>query len=352
MLTEFKGPALIEEFLDSPEYNVTVWGCATREANSIAVLGISTMTYDAFDDIHDRLCTFEAKWDPASAAYQHIPASAGAGVARTPGRDRARVSRCVPRRRLPRLRARGSAPARQQPMALDVNANCDLSPDSGFANAGRATGLSYADMLEQLVLFALQRRDNALARSDARYATEGRVPLPVARWPGDFGEQDGFGSHPVGRRPRGNRLAHRSIHAGGPARHLRHPAELGHLRQADAECVDQMFGEAIARPGDDNYRFISCWEDQQLAGFACYGRESLTQGTWDLFWICVSGAARRKGAGRALLAEVQHRAAHERVRLMVIYTSSTDKYAPARRHVRSVRLHAHGSGSGLLRGWR
>jgi ribosomal protein S18 acetylase RimI-like enzyme len=120
---------------------------------------------------------------------------------------------------------------------------------------------------------------------------------------------------------------------------------IGIFSRSDADCVDQMFGEAYSKPGEDNYRFLSCWEDEStsmpignrqtlvnstMLGFACYGRESLTQGAWDLFWICVSGAARRKGAGRALLAEVQHRAAQERVRLIVIYTSSTDKYAAAR----------------------
>ena len=121
----------------------------------------------------------------------------------------------------------------------------------------------------------------------------------------------------------------------------------GIFSRSDADCVDQMFGEAYARPSEDNYRFLSCWEDEltspstpigerqspvnsTMLGFACYGRESLTQDTWDLFWICVSSAARRKGAGRALLTEVQHRAAQERVRLIVIYTSSTEKYAAAR----------------------
>jgi ribosomal protein S18 acetylase RimI-like enzyme len=104
----------------------------------------------------------------------------------------------------------------------------------------------------------------------------------------------------------------------------------GIFGRADAECVDQMFAETLAKPGDDNYRWLSCWEENTLVAFACYGREALTTGTWDLFWLCVSSAARRKGAGRALLAEVQHRAARERVRLMVIYTSSTAKYAPAR----------------------
>jgi ribosomal protein S18 acetylase RimI-like enzyme len=110
----------------------------------------------------------------------------------------------------------------------------------------------------------------------------------------------------------------------------------GIFNQSDAECVDQMFGEAFTKPGDDNYRFISCREGDRLVGFVCYGRESLTHGTWDLFWVCVSSSARRQGAGRALLADVQRHAALEHVRLIVIYTSSTDKYGPARRLYESM----------------
>ncbi len=104
----------------------------------------------------------------------------------------------------------------------------------------------------------------------------------------------------------------------------------GIFNQSDADCVDGMFGEAFNKVSDDNYRFISCREGDHLLGFACFGRESLTHGTWDLFWVCVAADARRKGAGRALLAEVQRQAAHKSVRLIVIYTSSTDRYAPAR----------------------
>lgn len=150
------GPALIEEFLDSAEYNVSVWG--SPEANEIKVLGISTMTYDYFNDIHDRLCTFDAKWTPSSEAYQKIPAICPAPVsdelrvaiekvalaayAATGVRDYGRVD----------LRLLG-----QQPMALDVNANCGLSEDDGFMNAARHAGLSYGEMLEQILKFAIQR---------------------------------------------------------------------------------------------------------------------------------------------------------------------------------------------------
>lgn len=110
----------------------------------------------------------------------------------------------------------------------------------------------------------------------------------------------------------------------------------GIFNQSDAECVDQMFVEAFNQQSDDNYRFISCWEGDQLLGFACYGCESLTHGTWDLFWVCVSNGARRKGAGHMLLAEVQRQAGREYVRLIVIYTSSSGRYAPARRLYESM----------------
>ncbi len=105
---------------------------------------------------------------------------------------------------------------------------------------------------------------------------------------------------------------------------------------ADADCVDDMFVQSLRQPSDEAYRFLSCWEESpsltsRMIGFACCGREALTKGTWDLFWICVDRAARGKGAGSLLLTEAQRLAIEDGARLMVIYTSSTDIYAPARR---------------------
>jgi D-alanine-D-alanine ligase len=154
LIEEYNAPILIEEFLDSAEYNVSVWGLN----HDASVLGISMMTYDAFEDIHDRLCTFDAKWTPDSEAYQKIPAICPAPVspelkakieavsiaayAATGVRDYGRVD----------LRLRNG-----EPMALDVNANCGLSYDDGFMNAARAAGLSYGEMLERIIQFAIQR---------------------------------------------------------------------------------------------------------------------------------------------------------------------------------------------------
>jgi ribosomal protein S18 acetylase RimI-like enzyme len=99
----------------------------------------------------------------------------------------------------------------------------------------------------------------------------------------------------------------------------------------DADCVDEMFGHALAKPTPDNYRFLSGWVDGHMAAFACYGWEALTHGTWGLFWVCTLPEARGQGLGSALLGEAVRVACAEGGRLMIIYTSSTAPYAPARR---------------------
>jgi D-alanine-D-alanine ligase len=154
IIEEFKQPALIEEFLDSAEYNVTVWGAG----DDMTVLGISSMTYEAFSDIHDRLCTFDAKWTPASEAYQRIPATCPAPVSEELKRKIEAVS--VAAYRASGCRDYGRVDLRLQngePMALDINANCDVSPDGGFAHAAEAAGMNYGEMLERVVQMAVQR---------------------------------------------------------------------------------------------------------------------------------------------------------------------------------------------------
>jgi ribosomal protein S18 acetylase RimI-like enzyme len=111
----------------------------------------------------------------------------------------------------------------------------------------------------------------------------------------------------------------------------------GVFGETDAACVDEMILETWDAPKVDSYHWLSCdWVESPggtpaMVGFACYGTESLTHNTWDLFWICVRPAARGKGVGRALMAEAEAQVRLANGRLMVIYTSSTPSFAPARR---------------------
>jgi D-alanine-D-alanine ligase len=154
LIDEFNQPVLIEEFLDSQEYNVSLWG----NGEDVTVLGVSMMTYDAFDDIHDRLCTFEAKWVKESAAYRQIPAICPAPLS---AELKAQIEAvAIMAYRITGCRDYGRIDLRLKhgrPMVLDVNTNCDVSPEGGFAKAAHAAGLSYAEMLERIIHLAMRR---------------------------------------------------------------------------------------------------------------------------------------------------------------------------------------------------
>jgi D-alanine-D-alanine ligase len=158
VLAHFRAGAIIEEFLDSQEYAISLWG----PPDALEVLGISVIHYDGFSDLRDRLCTFEAKWLDESEAYHKTmpacPAPLGPALAAELAevaigshcacglRDYSRID----------VRLRNG-----EPMVLDVNSNCDLSETGGFANTAQAAGWEYGAMLERLALLAAERAEGA-----------------------------------------------------------------------------------------------------------------------------------------------------------------------------------------------
>lgn len=74
------------------------------------------------------------------------------------------------------------------------------------------------------------------------------------------------------------------------------------------------------------------WRDEEgVKGFICFGSHSLTEGTYDVFWIAVSPAARRQGVGKALLEATEEEISAREGRKVLIETSSTPAYVPAHR---------------------
>jgi ribosomal protein S18 acetylase RimI-like enzyme len=72
-----------------------------------------------------------------------------------------------------------------------------------------------------------------------------------------------------------------------------------------------------------------------MLGYACFGPHSLTQGTYDLYWIVVDPTAQGHGIGHALLARVEAEVQARGGRLLLVETSGTPAYAPARRFYES-----------------
>lgn len=166
----FQSAALIEEFIDGPEYHVAVWGNTPP-----TVLPAVQLAYNHLADWRDRIYTYEAKFDEHSAAMAQIrflcPAMLEPRTRRSikfAALQASRTLRCRDYARLD-LRVRNG-----QAYVVDVNANPDISSFSVTAMAAQAAGMDYTEMVTQIVRFAGERW--------ARTRRPIRLPTPQHRW--------------------------------------------------------------------------------------------------------------------------------------------------------------------------
>jgi len=66
--------------------------------------------------------------------------------------------------------------------------------------------------------------------------------------------------------------------------------------------------------------------DNQIKGYVCYGFNTSTQSTWDIYWMAVSRSSRGQGIGTKLLAAAENNIRAAKGTLMIIETSSTPLY--------------------------
>lgn len=150
---ELKQPALIEDFIDGREFHVTLLGNGVVE-----ILPPAEMDYSAFDDLHDRLCSFDSKFTPGSIPYESIEIRIPAQLDVQEYEQLKRVSmkaygvfNCRDYGRID-LRSRNG-----WFYVLDVNPNADFSPDTSLALAAESAGLTYGMVASQLVHLAAAR---------------------------------------------------------------------------------------------------------------------------------------------------------------------------------------------------
>lgn len=153
ILETFNQPALVEDFIDGREFHVAVWGNGHPQ-----VLPLAEMDFSAFGDVHDRLCTYESKWNPESIPYRLINTLCPAPVDEE---LRARIEAvAVAAYRALGCRDYGRMDIRVRDgvcYVLDVNPNPDICDDGSFALAAEVAGFSYAAMASHIVALAAKR---------------------------------------------------------------------------------------------------------------------------------------------------------------------------------------------------
>lgn len=161
----YRQPALLEEYVEGREFNVTVLG-----AEEPRTLPLAEIDFGGLPDGHPRICSYEAKWMEESPIYTGTPSVCPApDVPEELGEQIARVARrayllmgCLDYGRVDmRVTASG------QPYVLEVNPNPDLSPDAGLTKAARAAGLGHRGLVQAIVESAIERHQSTESRRQA-----------------------------------------------------------------------------------------------------------------------------------------------------------------------------------------
>ena len=71
--------------------------------------------------------------------------------------------------------------------------------------------------------------------------------------------------------------------------------------------------------------FTSAWKGR-VAGFACFGLNSMTVGVFELYWIAVDPSCRCVGIGSGLMDFAENESTRQGGRKIVVETSSRDDY--------------------------
>ena len=107
--------------------------------------------------------------------------------------------------------------------------------------------------------------------------------------------------------------------------------DVGIFTPTEISCVHELLQAYLTQPDHGGYDFLVCRNGEGALGFACYGPHPLTEGTFDLYWLCTARQAQGQGIGGALLGCVEEEVRTQGGRLLLVETSSTPAYAPARR---------------------
>jgi GNAT superfamily N-acetyltransferase len=97
--------------------------------------------------------------------------------------------------------------------------------------------------------------------------------------------------------------------------------------------VLELFDGYLSDAQRSGYNFISYHDpaDDKLLGFVCWGPASLSKGAADLYWIATDPAVQGRGVAAALFRAVEDAVRAAGRWLIMIWTSSSPAYEPARR---------------------
>lgn len=108
-------------------------------------------------------------------------------------------------------------------------------------------------------------------------------------------------------------------------------AGTGAFKPFEVDVAMELVDVALTQKGQDDYHpYVLVEDDDTVVAYACFGKNSMTTGTFDLYWIATRTDRMGKGYGRAILSFVEEEVRRRGGYLLVIETSSQESYGSTR----------------------
>jgi D-alanine-D-alanine ligase len=323
-----------EQFIEGREFNLAlIAGGATPH-----VLPPAEIDFSQFPSGKPHIVGYAAKWEGGAFEFEHTPRRFDFPASDAPLVDTLR-SLALACWRLFQLRGYARidfrVDSKGRPWILEINANPCLSPEAGFAAALAQADVPLVRAIDWILEDALSgpsSLDSATAESlsppRTTSAIETKQPAPVAKAAPPAAAA-------ASKRPKAAKSTAawklRSEVTRADVEAIRQIiVSTGLFRPSEVEVAGELVESRLAKGATSGYEFVVAEERGQVVGYACFGRNTLTLRSWDLYWIAVGKAQQGRGLGGQLLAEVQRRIAAAGGGRVYIETSARDDYQATR----------------------
>ena len=297
---EFNQPALIEDFIDGREINVSMVECDGK----IEILPIAEIDFSAFPKDKLRIIGYSAKWLKSTFEYRNTPLKIPAQLTEKTEELVRKYSRlaweatgCQDYARVDfRISKNG------KPYVLEVNPNPDISPDAGLFGALSTIGLGYTEFVENVVSNALKRfaETENTSRSPAKHKS-GKQGIIVRKTV----EED-------------REAIMKAI------------VDTDFFRHNEVSIALEVLDASLKCSEDGEYQSYTAELDGAVVGWVCFGHTPCTVATYDIYWIVVSPSCQGKGVGKVLMEHAEKLIGEKGGKVIVVETAGRAVYEPTR----------------------
>lgn len=286
-------PCFAEQFIAGREFNLSL----LAQGALPEVLPPAEIDFSDFPAGKPRIVGAAAKWDEGTFEYDHTPRKFDFAASDEPllNELRSLARSCWQVLELGGwARVDFRVDPQNRPWILEVNTNCCVSPDAGFAAAVERGGLTLTNAIERILAAVLAPRETQPSSTAPKIALRSEV-LPADE------------------------------------AHVREiVAATGLFRPNEVDVAAELVRVRLRDGAASGYEFIFAEQQGEVLGYACYGLNTVTLASYDLYWIAVRPNLQGQGIGRQLLTAVEEKIAAAGGQQIYIETSHRADYAATR----------------------